>query len=493
MAEQLSYKLHSFLRVCKDLSTYHSPHSAEIRLLRECEKLIPSHAILIFYREGQGGNHFTARSLNNGHTTETDIRISKNDPAVSRCFSERISLSRISPEHPILSFIKAELLVPLSSVEEVFGFLYFARSRENEFTDEEIQTAEHAACFLALMLERNYWRLKSKKRRHDRKKQVQVKRKSSANQETVTDALEAALWSALDYNRLDQSVHRAAQAIHDIIPFDYFSVTLFSSQGGESHRLELGTDAVHERFKTDFEWQPIKGSPFGWLVRTHRHSEQQEGLAFSMPVHKSFMLLHGESYTGNWAVARTAHKAFSDKDISVFKSLSSKLAFLFENSRQFESRDVTARQLKQAVRLNVQVNKDNPESSTRRIEMQLVNKLMIRHAQFLVILNEHIDLSVFRFLPEYFRKALSQAKCCVGLTATREIMHIETPLQLVDMFCKGHPEKLTGFKPFSLIPITNENDRITILVLVWHSYRDMAEFAAPLCDAIQLKIQNAFR
>lgn len=351
MAEQLSNKLHSFFKVCKELSTHHSPHSAEMRFLKECEKLIPCHAMLVFYRNGKSANSFTARSLQKSQTTGKNIQLPEKDPAVSRCFSERISLSRISPENPILSFIKAELLVPLSSVDEVFGFLYFARSTENEFTDEEIQIAEHAACFLALMLERNYWRIKSKKKKHvQHEKKV---REISPNQENVTNAMDLSLWAALQCGSLNDTVKRAAQAIHTFIPFDYFSVTLFAAQGGESHRLELCTKAVHEKYKKDFEWQPVKDSQFGWLVRTRRQkNQQQEGLAFSLPVHKSFMLLRGDSYTGNWAVARIVNKPFSDKHVSIFKSLSKRLAFLFENSRQFESRDFTARQLIRAAKLN---------------------------------------------------------------------------------------------------------------------------------------------
>ncbi len=126
---------------------------------------------------------------------------------------------------------------------------------------------------------------------------------------------------AADADDVADVIVQAALLLQPLVPFDYFSVTFMDEQAGAGRPFVLCRPGLKELLPQGSTWQPVQETGFGWAraaVSTQSENRENEnsGLPYSLPVHISLLLMHGEAYIGNFSVARQQDSRFKEEEQS---------------------------------------------------------------------------------------------------------------------------------------------------------------------------------
>ncbi len=128
-------------------------------------------------------------------------------------------------------------------------------------------------------------------------------------------------------------VRLTVEKLSDVIPFDYFSLSLIDPEDHSTTCYDFALERFHKQYQDKINWQAVPGSSFG-NVRSLKQSSER--FPFSLPAKTSILLMHQETYLGNIALGRIDDIPFKKNQVRFLRQLAMLFSLAVQQSRRQE-------------------------------------------------------------------------------------------------------------------------------------------------------------
>jgi len=281
---------------------------------------------------------------------------------------------------------------------------------------------------------------------------------------------------------------QAAMLVQQAVAFDYFSITLIDEHSGEVQPFVLCVPALKDQLPAGSKWRPIEKTNLGWATTAVAQKEAAESgaggrgvLPHSLPVHISFLLVHGETYLGNLAFARLQQAQFDDVQRTRLRTMSKHISKLLISKKEMVRRQAIEKLAKSCLEISSALEDAVDETEViERLTQLAPQHLQIKDFYFFKI-NEHQSDARLDFLPAKLVNNVMENKQKIFfdmLQATQRPVCVHNQAAFVEYFCaEGHDKALQEFVPFVITPVADARRLYACFVFPWENdfpFYDMA-------------------
>lgn|GEM_PF-6574389 len=298
-------------------------------------------------------------------------------------------------------------------------------------------------------------------------------------------------------------IGNAAEKISRLIPFDYFSLSIFDENGNIDRALDITRHELVDKFGIALEQKAIPDCPLLQVIQNVKSAGVKKNnllhpfrLPFSLPTHTSVVLVSGEKYLGNFAVGRLQAEPFTREEIQLLKQTSS----LFSAA---VSRYLLAAKTKTSQKLATVWDELNINLFSRPDKKDLLLRICTTTQKVMesvhckaVFVNDTMKMiDLFNWMPETVNHYLSVHKI-KNLLLEQKKSKLPSPVYSEESFkellCNKNTPSLGFFKPFIITPILKTNQIYALLLVVFDKNYSPDQSDLTVLQTISGQAENIF-
>jgi len=290
-------------------------------------------------------------------------------------------------------------------------------------------------------------------------------------------ALESAPETSAD---ISDFILQAAMLLQPFVAFEYFSITLIDEESGEAQPFVLCTPAVKDQLPAGSQWRAVEKTSLGWVRMADAQKEAADSAAgqggilpHNLPVHISFLLMHGETYLGNLALARRRLAPFDDMQRSHLRAASKHISKLLFAKKATWRRQAIEQVQKSFWEISAALEEavDEAEIIARLTQLAPAH-LHVKDFYFLKM-NEHEPGMRLSFLPAALADVVVGKKHDDFMRTLKETQRPVCVLNQGDFaeyFCdEDRAEALRDFAPFVIAPVVDAHRLYACFAFPWEN------------------------
>ena len=303
---------------------------------------------------------------------------------------------------------------------------------------------------------------------------------------------------------LQDVVKTTAMELIQIVPFDFFCMTLLEEKHPEPQFYYLSSATFAANYPVKAKWTKIENSELGWIEMTAElahektsESIQPKRLPFSMPAHTSMLVISRDNYLGNVALGRLNNKSFSRKERNILNQVAGLLATAITNARLYEQTHKTLREISVLDQVSRSISSSlEQDTICAQICQGLQQGLNVSLCKLIPISEDISPVDLFYWLPEIMQQFLSEVNIKQTLEAFKNEsspLVIDTPEKFGEIFCRQNLplDAMDYFFPFVLCPIILENELAACLLNAWDRNHQIADHETRILATLSLQLQAA--
>jgi len=323
-----------------------------------------------------------------------------------------------------------------------------------------------------------------------------------ADEEERMPQFRAALESLpMNSSDLSDFILQAAALLQQFIAFDYFSITLIDEQSGEAQPFVLCASDVKDQLPDDSQWQAVEKTNLGWVTTAGAQNEAAASVAgysgallHNLPVYISFLLVHGENYLGNWALARQQQAPFDDVQQTHLRAVSKRFSKLLVAKKTA----LRQRAIEQMAKSFLEISSALEEAVDETEIIGRLKQLAPAHLQvkdfYVLELSEHEAVCRLSFLPEKLADVVVGKKLQEFfdmLLETQRPVCVDNQAAFVEYFCaEAREEALREFAPFIIVPVADARRLYACFAFAWQNEFPFPDLARHLLKPLARLVRD---